>query len=149
MRQRRTAPCSNERGANLAEMALVTVLLLLLLAGVVDLGRMFYEYIVVTNAAREGARYGSFYPWQYQEIRDAAIQEAAGSGIALDPTKISITPEISGCADPTCAAQQGQSIWVGVEHSVNTIMGSMVGVSPITLRRAAEMVVFGADLPAP
>jgi Flp pilus assembly protein TadG len=147
MRRRGTGRRSDERGAGLVEMALVTVLLLLLLAGVVDLGRVFYEYIIVTNAAREGARYGSFYPWQYQKIRDAALQEAAGSGVTLDPAKIFITPAPSGCSEPTCAAQPGQPIWVGVEHTVDTWIGSMVGASSITLRRAAQMVVFGADLP--
>ncbi len=53
----------DERGQSLVEMTLVVGLLLLLVAGTVDLGRAFHTYIVLTNAAREGARWGSHYPW--------------------------------------------------------------------------------------
>lgn len=38
------------------EFALVVPLLLILLAGIVDFGRAFYTQVVLTNAAREGAR---------------------------------------------------------------------------------------------
>jgi len=45
-------------GAELIEMALVTPILLLLLAGIFDFGFLFRSWEVVTNAAREGARVG-------------------------------------------------------------------------------------------
>lgn len=45
-----------ERGAELIELAIVLPLLMLLFAAVVDFGLMFQRYLVVTNAAREGAR---------------------------------------------------------------------------------------------
>ena len=45
-------------GVELIEMALVTPLLLLLVAGIFDFGFMFRSWEVVTNAAREGARVG-------------------------------------------------------------------------------------------
>ncbi|MFL6151461.1 MAG: TadE/TadG family type IV pilus assembly protein [Ornithinibacter sp.] len=38
------------------EMAIVLPLLLLTLGGIVDFGRMFFTQVVITNAAREGAR---------------------------------------------------------------------------------------------
>jgi Flp pilus assembly protein TadG len=47
-----------ERGAVIVEMAIVLPLMLLFLAGVVDLGMLFWEQDVLTNAAREGARAG-------------------------------------------------------------------------------------------
>jgi len=45
------------RGQALIEFALVLPLLLLLIVGAMDLGRMFFAKIVITNAAREGANY--------------------------------------------------------------------------------------------
>ena len=49
----------SERGAELIEMAIVTPLLLLLVFGIVDFGFMFQRYVVLTNAAVEGARVAS------------------------------------------------------------------------------------------
>ncbi len=50
------------RGQALVELALVTPILLLLFAGAADLGRAFYGYIAIENAAKEGVLYGARYP---------------------------------------------------------------------------------------
>lgn len=56
-------PSSNpEKGQSLIEMAVAVVILLLLLAGIVDLGRMFFTYIALREAAQEGAAYASICP---------------------------------------------------------------------------------------
>ena len=48
---------SRERGAAAVEFALILPVFLLLIAGAIDLTRMMYTQVVVTNAAREGARW--------------------------------------------------------------------------------------------
>ena len=48
-----------QRGQSLVETAIVVPILLLLVAAVVDFGRIFDAQIVLTNAVREGARYGT------------------------------------------------------------------------------------------
>lgn len=48
----------DDEGAELIEMALVTPVLLLILAGIFDFGFLFRSWEAVTNAAREGARVG-------------------------------------------------------------------------------------------
>jgi Flp pilus assembly protein TadG len=53
--------CSG-RGQSLVEFALVIPIMLLLLAGAIDLGRLFYAYVAVENAAKEGAFFGSRSP---------------------------------------------------------------------------------------
>jgi len=45
-----------EEGQALVEFALVATLLLLLLFGAIEFGRVFHAYHVITSAAREGAR---------------------------------------------------------------------------------------------
>ena len=47
----------SERGAEIVELALVLPILMLVLGGIVDFGFLFKNYEVVTNAAREGARF--------------------------------------------------------------------------------------------
>lgn len=128
-----------QRGANLIEMALVTTLLLLLFGGVVDLGRVFHSYIVVTNAAREGARMGSHFPDRDDLIRAAAIQEAAESGVELSEGDIAI--EFPAGSVP------GNPIRVSVVHEVPMFMGGIFGYgTSLTLTGYAEMVIFGRDL---
>ena len=48
----------DQSGAELIEMAMVTPILLMILAGIFDFGFLFRGWEVVTNAAREGARVG-------------------------------------------------------------------------------------------
>ncbi len=45
-----------ERGAALIEMAIAFPFLLLVVAGIVDLGMLYWEKQIITNATREGAR---------------------------------------------------------------------------------------------
>ena len=49
---------SPERGAALVELAIVLPFLILLLMGIIELGLLFYNQQVLTNASREGARSG-------------------------------------------------------------------------------------------
>ncbi len=51
-----------EKGQSLVELAMVLVFVLILLAGVVDLGRMMYEFLTMRDAAQEGAAYGVVFP---------------------------------------------------------------------------------------
>jgi hypothetical protein len=48
-----------ERGNVVVEMALVLPFLLLIVAGTIDIGLLFWEKEVLTNASREGARAGA------------------------------------------------------------------------------------------
>jgi Flp pilus assembly protein TadG len=52
-------PHQNEKGQSLVELAMSMMFLLILVAGVVDLGRAFFTYIALRDAAQEGAAYAS------------------------------------------------------------------------------------------
>jgi Flp pilus assembly protein TadG len=47
---------ASERGAEVIEFAIILPLLLLIVFGIIDFGFLFQRYVVVTNAAMEGAR---------------------------------------------------------------------------------------------
>lgn len=136
-----------QQGASLVEFAIGVLLLLLLLAGALDIGRALNSYIIIMNACREGARYASHFPHLGSGIREATKQEAAQAGVMLEDDDISVIPEPPTGATPTTpgVAQPGESIEVRIEFDESMIMSSMVGFEIMTLRTRAAMVVFGQD----
>lgn len=129
----------SERGASLVEMALVSIFLLFLVAGIVDFGFAYNNFIVITNAAREGARYGSKFPYDGDGIRAAVKQEAGGNGLTVADGDISIVP------DPATPAASGAPITVTVTYTYTTLLGGFVGAEQLPLRSRTEMIVFGVD----
>lgn len=69
------------RGQSVVELALILPVLLLIVLGLIEFGRAFFLYTVVSNAAREGARYGIVFP-----IDDEGMVAAAQSRLVLVPT---------------------------------------------------------------
>lgn len=59
---------SKEKGQSLVELTLSIMALLIILAGVVDLGNMFFQYMAMRDAAQEGASYASIYPGSCSNI---------------------------------------------------------------------------------
>lgn len=51
-----------EGGQAIVELALFSIVLLYLVMGAADFGRMLFQYITVTQAAKDGARKGAAYP---------------------------------------------------------------------------------------
>ena len=76
---------SNENGQSMVELAVSFVVLMILLAGVVDLGRMTFYYIAMRDAAQEGASYGAIFPHNHYEIF-----KRVNAG-AVDESRIQIT----------------------------------------------------------
>jgi Flp pilus assembly protein TadG len=60
--KRRWEAISSDSGATIVEFALVLPLLLILIIGLIDFGRMGFVEVSITSASREGARLSSFYP---------------------------------------------------------------------------------------
>jgi hypothetical protein len=79
------------------EFALALPVLLLLILGVMDLGRMFYTKMVLTNAAREGANFLAYSPEDandgYVDTLAAIYDEADSSNVEV----ISSDVTFSGC----------------------------------------------------
>lgn len=68
-----------DRGVALVEFAIVLPLLLLLIGGIVDFGRAFFTEVMLTNAAREGARTAMYAPPDLQDNVQNRAWAAAGS----------------------------------------------------------------------
>lgn len=84
-----------QEGTGVVEFALVAGILFMLLFGIWDFGRLFDAWLVTTNAAREGARYGAVYGGQLSysdsDVINTAKQKAfdylqSGFGTRTDVT---------------------------------------------------------------
>jgi len=89
----------SQRGQSLVEFALSSVVLLLLVGGLVDIGRAIYVSEALSNAAREGARHGAWFdaphqshPWLYDnEIKTVVDAELATISLPASVLKNSST----------------------------------------------------------
>jgi len=66
-----------QRGSSLVEVGLVLPFLLLLVVGVIDFGRAYYDSIELENAARAGAEYGATAPTDTAGMIAAAEKDAS------------------------------------------------------------------------
>jgi Flp pilus assembly protein TadG len=72
------------KGQALVELALTLPLILLLILGAMDFGRMFYHKIILTNAAREGANYLSRNHDEIPETLALIDAYSANAGLPLE-----------------------------------------------------------------
>ncbi len=115
------------------EFAILLPVLLLIAFGVLDLGRLFHSAITITNAAREGARYGMFDPTDTVGITTITRAEALNSGIDLSSSVIEVScPESCG---------RGLPIRVTIRHDFQLIMGLVLPTRDLQLEQYAEMMV--------
>jgi uncharacterized membrane protein len=87
------------RGQSLVELALALPLLLLLLLGAIDVGRLFVDNVQLRNAAREGAGYGAHFPNDIDGIKLRVTRHGAPQGTS--------TTVVCRRAKPTAAWSQG------------------------------------------
>ena len=101
-----------EHGQALVEMALVLPLFFLLLFGVIEMGRVGYAYITVSNAAREGGRMAAV------GVLDEEIEKSLkNSAVSLNPMILTIT------ITPSFALRHsGQPVTVKVTYPVQLII---------------------------
>jgi len=135
---------NQERGQNLLEFALVLPMLLIVAFGVLDLGRIFFATITLTNAAREGVRYLTIHPddvaneyAEYWGAQSAAIDEANYSGISISAAQVTAT---CSNADSDNFCDSGTPATVSVTYDFDLVLGWVLP-TPITVTRSAVMIV--------
>lgn len=102
-------------GQSLVELAISLPLLLLLLLGTIDMGRVFFDYIEMRQAAVEGATYGSRRPTDTTGIEAAMVAHGmpAGASIAINAAAACTIAGASG--DITVTASR---VWKPVAFDV-------------------------------
>jgi Flp pilus assembly protein TadG len=148
---------SHKSGQSMIEFALILPLFVLIVIGVFDLGRAFFAYIAISNAAREGARVYTFSPdTTTREDIDHAVHLEIGTSSVVNQAKID--PHILiQCVDPNDpnpntnfkeadtntklkACKSYEPIRVTVYYTQDLIL-SFFFPDGLTLERSAEMMV--------
>src|SRR5690606_36837106 len=120
------ARLGSNSGAELIEMALVLPLLLVIILGIFEFGFLFRELLVVTNAAREGARAGLLPGYEDDANVTARIQQymdASGVNVTCGATGDcrvqASTVCVPGLGAPPCVggAYQARSVTITLNHN--------------------------------
>jgi hypothetical protein len=74
----------HERGQGLVEFAISIVFMMTLLVGVLDLGRAFFTYLSMMDAAQEGAAYAAIEPYDVDGIRQRVRAASSGTVTFVD-----------------------------------------------------------------
>jgi Flp pilus assembly protein TadG len=103
-----------ERGQSLVELSISLVLLLLLLAGAVEFGMAFFQFVQLRDAVQEGALYGSMNPADTTGIT-ARVRGSSNSPVNLT----ALTPTITIIGTGAC---EGNGIKVELTYNHPIIM---------------------------
>ena len=90
-----------EAGSAIIEFGLAFPVLMLLLVGTADFGRIFYTYVTVANAAHTGAEYGAT---SAPKTNDSAGISQAALNDSTDLTGVTITSQ------PVCQCSDGSPV---------------------------------------
>lgn len=109
---------AEQSGQSLVEFALLFPVLLLILLGAIDLGRAFNAYVTITNASREGARYGVTHPTDAAGITARVQAESSGVVLTGITQECALPPPSTSFSAGNCAtAAKGDQIRVTVATS--------------------------------
>lgn len=156
---------AGSRAQAIVEFALVLPILLMMLVGVLEVGRLIYIYAVVTNASRDGSRYASavglddsglYNKFEYCK----GIVDAAGRFAYFIPLTITIEYDTgpSGTVYDTCLPLTGAdnvtiSNGARVVVTVNTTYTPLVKLIPISPRNiessSARTIIGIVELQSP
>ncbi|MCL6558795.1 MAG: pilus assembly protein [Firmicutes bacterium] len=104
---------SEKHGQSTVELALILPFLLLVLFAIMEFGRIFSSYLIITNAAREGARQASI-----GADNNAIIQTVRGAAYPLNSGSLTIN------IDPYNKSERitGSTARVTVNYSVDILI---------------------------
>lgn len=107
-------------GQSLVELAFALPLLLLILLGTIDMGRLYFDYIEMRNAAAEGATYGSRNPTDLAGITTAVREHGIPADAAIDVMTRGRCTTRGGQGEITVTTSR---LWVPVTVNVLRVIG--------------------------
>lgn len=110
----------DRRGQAMVELAIVLPILLLLVMGIIDFGRIYHGYLAVTTAAREAARQAAIGATD-AEIKETAL--TAASPLDTAALSVQVSPGESG-------RYPGTAITVEVRYSLPLLTPIIQGMLP-------------------
>jgi len=149
-------------GQGLVELALVLPIFLLLLIGIIEVGRLVYTYSAVYSASQDGARYGGTLNNYQDGAGICAHAINAGVGIGLTTANITISydqgPTISGqslgltqgtvgnCTTSAATLQAGDRVIVSVSKGFTFFIPfSKQNWGPTITSTSYRTIISGVD----
>jgi Flp pilus assembly protein TadG len=127
-----------KKGQSLIEMALAMTVMLVLLGGIVDLGRAFFTFMALRDAVQEGAMYGSLHPTSTAAIKTQVIDSSSmiSDMISADD----ITVELLGAA---CTGNGMRVTAIYPDFPLTMpFMGAILGSQTLTLRASVTATIL-------
>jgi hypothetical protein len=129
-----------EKGQSLVELTLVLPVLLFILSGVLDLGRLYMVIVALTDAASEGATYAAIHP-------DATTVEIIGRSQAASGGFVPLDAEMVAVDCPTIAPGAPITVTVGYSFTVATpLINAIVPEGVIRLRGVATEPILTGEM---
>jgi Flp pilus assembly protein TadG len=146
----------SERGQSFVEMAAVLPVLIILFAGLIDAGRLFFSYMALRDAAQEGVNYGIYGYSQFAAARNVngfinqvtrRVRTASDSPVDLqDTSRVSVVITEDGVnpftvSDRPCT---GKTIIVRVTYQFQIdapLFGAITGAQSFPLSGIANGTV--------
>ena len=133
-----------QRGAAAVEMAFTSIFLLILVTGIIDLGRGIFTNISIQEAAQEGALYGAFEATiSENDIEQRAILSTSSPTLTTDDVEVA-------CSTATKSVKNGTRVEVTVTYDLDLVtpfVGEWLGGS-LTLTKKAEAERFYPACPS-
>ena len=143
-----------DAGSAIVELSVVLPMLVIVMVGTIDMARVFYTAMELTNAARAGAQFGAANPAnssnipQMGTIATSAVNISFNTPVASSPVCECAADDGSSfaatsCTSTTCPGGQHRVITVSVTTSTtfNLIMPSVLPFGSIPLSRTATLRV--------
>ncbi len=144
----------SQLGQALVETALLLPILLILLLGAVDFGRLFFGWVNIHQAARIGANYGSTHPNMTASERDELVLLVEGDTAALNceiddpvPNPTYTTAAGTPTSDPSIG--DFSNFTIGCEFSMVTPLAGLFFGDTIPLSANATFPVRGGCVNCP
>ena len=109
---------TRRRGQALVEFALIAPILILLIMGIVEFGRIFSAQQTVTNASREGARTGILPNSSTTDVSNTVSSFMSTAGLTATPT---VT-----CTNVGTTVQSGAPTSVTVSYTLPILTGTII-----------------------
>ncbi len=141
----------SQRGQSLIEVALSLTFMLIMLAGAVDVGRIFIAYISMRDAAQEGIAFGSVFPTYCNQIVQRVISSSTNM---FQPTASMVSVTIGGASCATADSDQaciGNEIVVTISNPAYPMtmpfIGAALGSQTIPLEVTAHDTILRPPCP--
>jgi hypothetical protein len=140
----------SERGQSLIELAFSMIILLILLAGIVDLGRAILTKLILQDAAEEGIIYGTSFPTDCNQI-ESRIRDNVDDQIVNNSISLTINIEGSGGTYIPCFSIPYAQVYAGKDMNIEItyvfpismpFLGTILGSQSIPINVTANGTIL-------